>query len=112
MDCFSPSKSRHEERLEEFRDPQARRRDKNDGPATMSDAMTRVLERATPTLAKPLQPKNEKDADKIKSSLSYAGFRSEAATTIYLGLKFLCLVGGLMFGGGTVLLVSGVACRR
>lgn len=107
MDFLSPTKSREEERLDEFRDPNFRRGKKEQGAVKKSDAMTRVLEKATPALAKPLQPKNEKDANKLKSTLSHAGFRNEAAPTIFLGLQFLCLILGLFIGGGTVLLVSG-----
>jgi tight adherence protein C len=107
MDVLSPTKSRHEERLDEFRDPNFRRNQQGEGTAKKSDTMTRMLEKATPALARPLRPKNEKDANKIKSTLTHAGFRSEAASTIYLGLKFLCLILGLFLGGSTVLLVSG-----
>jgi tight adherence protein C len=107
MDFLSPTKSRHEERLDEFRDPNFRRNQQGEGTAKKSDTMTRMLEKATPALARPLRPKNEKDANKIKSTLTHAGFRSEAASTIYLGLKFLCLILGLFLGGSTVLLVSG-----
>jgi len=107
MDFLSPTKTRHEERLDEFRDPNFPRGQKGERAVKKSDTMTRMLEKATPALAKPLQPKNEKDANKIKSTLAHAGFRNEAAPTIYLGLKFLCLILGLFLGGGTVLLVSG-----
>ena len=50
-----------------------------------SDAMTKMLEKASPALAKPLQPKNELEAGKLKRKLPSAGFRSEAAGSIFLG---------------------------
>ena len=108
LQWVSGRKSRSEERLDEMRDPLARRRREEASTVKKSDAMTKVLERATPALAKPLQPKNERDAGKLKKRLSYAGFRGEAAPTIFLGLKFVGLVGGFVFGGGTMLIMYGV----
>jgi tight adherence protein C len=62
-----------------------------------------MLEKATPALAKPLTPKNAKDAGKLKSKLSHAGFRSETASTIFLGLKFAGLIVGVIMAGGTLI---------
>jgi tight adherence protein C len=109
FEFFSPDRSRHEERLDEFRDPTIRQRkaQEKERAAKTSEAMARVLEKATPALAKPLQPKNKKEADKLRQSLAHAGFRSEAAPTIYLGLKLLGLIVGLILGGGYLLLGSG-----
>src|SRR5687767_4214849 len=95
-------KSRVEERLDDWRDPSGRRgRDESKNPG---DAMSRVLEKATPALAKPLQPKTEKEVGKLKQRLMQAGFRSQEAPTIFLGLKFLCLMLGLVLGGGGILM--------
>ncbi len=41
--------------------------------------MARMLEKASPGLAKPLQPKSEDEVGKLQLKLGYAGFRSEAA---------------------------------
>jgi tight adherence protein C len=67
-----------------------------------SEAMAKMLQKATPALAKPLQPKDERSASKLKTKLSQAGLRSEGAPTAFLGLKFLCLIVGLFVGGGGV----------
>lgn len=91
--------ARAEERLDEWRDPTRRRKDE----ATRAQAMTRVLERATPALAKPLQPSSEKDAGRLRQRLMQAGFRSQEAPTIFLGMKFLCLCAGVIVGGGGLL---------
>jgi tight adherence protein C len=69
--------------------------------------MAKLLERASPQLAKPLQPKNEKDAATLKAKLSYAGFRSESAPSIFLGLKAISLVVGFLCGGGAILYKQG-----
>jgi tight adherence protein C len=66
--------------------------------------MTRVLEKATPALAKPLQPSSEKEAGRLKQRLLQAGFRREDAATVFLGMKFLCLCIGFCLGGGGLLL--------
>jgi len=103
LEMFSGNKPRLDDRLDEFRNPMLRRR-KEEGPRGASEAMKGVLEKATPTLAKPLQPKNELEVSKLKQRLAHAGFRSEGAATVYLGLKVAALLAGLMLGGGGLLL--------
>jgi len=106
LDVLTRRKAGAERRLEELKDPGRRRKDQ-DGPVKKFDPMTKVLERASPTLARPLQPKNEKDAGVLKQRLSYAGFRSEGAPTVFLGMKFVGLMIGLFLGGGSLLLMTG-----
>ncbi len=107
LEVTSSGRSRAMERLEELRNPRARRTQET-GTSRKSDAVTKMLERATPALARPLEPKSELDKSKLKIKLANAGFRSEAAPSIFLGLKFAGLAGGLVFGGGTVLTLSGI----
>jgi tight adherence protein C len=106
LDLVSRQKSRAEDRLDEFRDPKLRRRKEEEAKRKTSDAMTNMLRKATPALARPLQPKNESDAGKLRLKLMQAGFRSEAAPTMFLGLKFVCLIIGLIIGGGMMLITS------
>jgi len=108
MDLLSKEKSRNEQRLDEFRDPQLRKKGDADGSVKETSAVTKVLEKATPALAKPLQPKNDREIGKLKMKLSYAGFRGEAAATIFLGLKFASLLVGLSIGGGSLLFSTGL----
>lgn len=100
------SKNRAHDRLDEYKDPLARRRAEVT-KAKKSDAMSRVLEKAAP-MAQPLQPKTEKEAGLLKSRLSAAGFRGEKAVTSFLGLKFTGLLVGLGMGGGGMALSSGL----
>lgn len=109
LDYMAAGKPRAVERLDELKDPRARRNSQADSAFKKPDAMTKMLEKATPTLAKPLQPKNEADLGKLKAKLAYAGFRGEAAGTIFLGLKFTGLVIGLFLGGGTITSLQGVS---
>lgn len=95
---------RAEERLQELRDPRMRRNEK-----TASDAMAKMLEKASPALAKPLQPKSETEAGKLRQRLSHAGFRRESAPGVFLSVKVVFLLLGLFFSGGTMLFVSGLS---
>lgn len=75
------------------------------------DRLTALLEKTSPVLAKPLEPKSVEELTKLRQRLVAAGFRSPLAPTVFLGLKFLCLVVGLFLGGGTALF-SGTMTQR
>jgi tight adherence protein C len=115
LNMFAAKKPRATERLEEIKNPAARRRKKEgggeEGAMKTQDAMTRLLSAASPALARPLQPKDEKEANKLKLRLGYAGFRGETAPTIFLGFKFTCLVVGLVFSGAGVALFTEMSQR-
>lgn len=103
ISMLSPEQSRAEDRLEGIRDPLRKGGDKD---KSKGGAMARMLEKASPALAKPLQPANENDANKLKDKLSHAGFRSEGAPTAFLGMKFASLMVGLVASGGTFFLLG------
>ena len=96
-------KSRAEERLDIMRDP--RKRDAQ--TPTSGNAVTRMLENAAPAFAKPLQPKTEKEVGDLKARLSHAGFRTPGAPQMFLGIKFVVLMTGLVLGGGLSLATMG-----
>jgi len=73
----------------------------------MSAAVSDMLSKAAPQLAKPLQPKDDAQAGKLKTRLSHGGFRSENATTIFLGLKVFCVTVGVILGGGAMFFSAG-----
>ena len=100
--------TRAEERLEELSDPTARRRGAEGGPVKKTEVMTEALKKAAATLEKPLKPKTALEANKLKARLSYGGFRSDAAPSIFLGLKLIFLIFGVLIGGGTALALSGL----
>ena len=103
LDVFAGQKNRTSERLEELRNPLGRRRDQG----KKQDTMSKMLEKAAPVLAAPLQPKTEAETSKLQQKLVQAGFRSPAAGGTFLGLKFIGLLAGLFLGGGTLVLTSG-----
>lgn len=107
LNMFAVEKPRAVERLEEFKNPTRRKRkDEDDSAMKKQDAMSRMLAMASPTLAAPLQPKNEKDAGKLKQKLNEAGFRSEAAPSMFLSIKVGLLLVGLFFSGAGVALFA------
>lgn len=105
LDWFSNRRTRTDERLEALGS-------EGKGLSGLATAdkqnpITGALEKASPKLAKSLQPKTEKEQGRLKQRLSYGGFRSEQATTIFLALKIIGLASGAAFGGGLFLLLGG-----
>ena len=107
LSVMASSPSRATERLDEIKNPNLRKKRLADQEKAgkKSDAVSRVLAKASPTFAKPLQPKTELEADKLRMRLSSAGFRSETATASFLGLKFMGLIIGLVLSGITLIAV-------
>jgi tight adherence protein C len=103
LERVATPRGRAEQRLDEFKDPTLRKR--KDGEDNSSKAM-KVLEAAAPSFAKPLQPKNEYETNKLKQKLAYAGFRNESHITLFLSLKFVGLCVGAFLGGGLLLLTG------
>ncbi|MCA9149380.1 MAG: type II secretion system F family protein [Planctomycetales bacterium] len=102
MDMMSTRKTRAVERLGELKDPRKRLLEKTVG-GKKNDTMAKVLEKASPTLAKPLQPKSEKEQGLLKQRLDHAGFRGETAPGMFLSAKFAGLIIGFTVAGGSVL---------
>jgi tight adherence protein C len=105
---MATAKPRTLKRLEELKDPQKRRKAQAQSALKESDAMTRMLEKASPALSKPLQPKDAAELGKLRAKLAAAGFRGEAAGSIFLGFKFVGLVVGLVLGGATYASLHGL----
>ncbi len=97
-------KSRAVERLDEMREPSGRGKTGGAG----SNSMAKLIQRATPGLSAPLKPKTAEEASKIKIRLQNAGYRSENAVSIFLGLKFFCLIVGFVAGGGSMAWFKGL----
>jgi tight adherence protein C len=83
-----------------------RRKTKSRREAT-SEFLTHIFENASPALSKPLQPKSELEVGKLRQRLTEAGFRSENAATLFLGLKAISAIVGLILGGGIGLFTAG-----
>lgn len=101
---FRRRQDRVDERLDEL-ERTSRPAGANGGVfARLSSAVTQWLQKTTPQLAKPLQPTNLKDAGRLGLRLSYAGFRSEHAKSMFLALKVVCLAAAFFLGGGLLVL--------
>ncbi|MDA7950935.1 MAG: type II secretion system F family protein [Pirellulaceae bacterium] len=108
MDWFTAEDQfKTERRLDEIRNPNLRKQKEDLKGLSASATVTKVLETATPAFAKPLQPKSEQEAGKLKERLDHAGFRAESAPSIFLGTKFVFLIVGLVLGGGVAVAFEG-----
>ncbi len=106
LEKMSGNKPRAEQRLDEYREPNARKGDLL-RDVKKTGAMAKVLEKAAPALSAPLQPKTEADLSKARQKLNQAGFRTETATVTFKALKTLGFAGGFLLGGGTLLFTRG-----
>ncbi len=104
LSFFLDRDDRAEQRLQEISDP---RRKADDRDVKKAEAISRVLERASPALAKPLTPQNDKEMGKLKQDLVEAGFRSETAPVTYLAIRVMVALGFLFLGGGVSLFMYG-----
>ena len=107
LNIVASGRSRAVERLDELKNPELRKKRSDESSIVKKqDTMARVLAKASPALARPLAPRTELEASKLKTKLSNGGFRSEAAPSIFLGLKFCGLMAGLFFSGITMLAIQ------
>ncbi len=108
LDFFAGRKPRAEERLAEIRDPSSRKTDILRDKKGKSSAMGRMLEKASPALSRPLQPKTSEEIGKTRAKLNQAGFRGETASNVFWSLKMIGLVIGFVVGGGAVVFTKGL----
>jgi tight adherence protein C len=108
LDVMGSKKPRAEQRLQDIRDPNSRKSDLLREGKSTSGTMSKMLERASPALAKPLKPKTKQEVSDTRSKLNQAGFRAENAAEVFWSLKMIGLVGGFFVGGGAVILTRGV----
>lgn len=108
LDLLAERTPRATQRLEELTDPLARRDRNASGAGRKNDRMANMLKKATPALAAPLTPKNEGEVSKLRSKLITAGFRTDAASSIYLGMKFAGLIGGFVIGASFAVATYGL----
>jgi tight adherence protein C len=61
------------------------------------DRFKGVVETAK-AFAAPMMPTNEQEQNTLKLKLSYAGFRSDSAVAVFIGIRTACLLGFLLIG--------------
>jgi tight adherence protein C len=109
LEWMAARKPRAVERLDSIRTP--RRQAEASSALKKTDTMTKMFQAASPALAKSLEPKSEIEISKLKVRLAVAGFRGESASSVFLGLKFIGLLTGLVFGGCLLVSLTGINNR-
>ncbi len=97
LSFLSNRNSRAQDRLDRLSRPQSLV-DIED-PKLKKERFQGIFETAK-AFASPLMPKTELEQSKLKIKLANAGFRSESAVNVYLGIRFITLV--IFFTGGMV----------
>lgn len=104
VDALGGSRKRVDARLDELQRTARSSAPEEGMLSRVSSAVSDLVERASPQLAKPLEPTNLDEADRLRQRLSHAGLRSDYAATVFLATKVCCIAAGFFLGGGVVLL--------
>lgn len=105
IDSVFNGPSRSESRLDEVRRAATGEPATEKVPRGARAGIGRMMAKASPKLSSAIQPKNEKDVNKMRNKLDSAGFRSENAVEFLLAIQVLSGMFGLFMGGiGSVLL--------
>src|SRR5579864_3751459 len=94
LSMLSNRNSRAQERLERISRP-ASLAEIEDPTKLKKERFQGVMDTAK-ALSGPLMPQTELEQSELKIRLANAGFRSESAVAVYLGLRFAVLVGFLL----------------
>jgi tight adherence protein C len=89
LSALSNRNSKAAERLERYSRPQTQA--ELEDPKLKKDRFNSLLETAK-SLAQPLMPQSELETSELKLKLANAGFRSESAVAVYLGIRFACFL--------------------
>ena len=98
FDTFFNGQTRSESRLDQMR-RRANGEEEIEETSSARDGINKLLTKASPKLSSAIQPKNEKDVNKLKVKLDSGGFRSEKAVEIFLSIQVLSGLFGLFMGG-------------
>lgn len=107
-DIFLNGKTKTESRLEQMKNRSLGKPEIVKSSGGAKEGITKLLEQASPKIAEALQPKNEKEAGKLKQKLDEAGWRTENATQILSTLKVVSAGFGFFLGGGVALFTNGI----
>jgi tight adherence protein C len=96
-DLFSAKESRSEDRLRRL---QAMASNSHSGLDNdkRRDEFKQWIDKTAAVVAESVTPKDEREANKLKRTLSFAGLRSDAAQSIYLSSKLIMLAVGTVIG--------------
>ncbi len=94
------------QRLEKIR--RSSKKGQEPQPPEQVNPWAKLLETAS-TAGKVLEPRNEYEESKLRGRLAAAGFRSESAPSIFLGIKVILGVVAFLAAGGTALFSYGMS---
>src|SRR4051812_2749074 len=95
LSLISSRNSRAQERLERISRPASLA--ELEDPKGKKERFHGMVETAK-ALSGPLMPKGEGEQSELKNRLANAGFRSESAVAVYLGMRFATLMGFTLLG--------------
>jgi tight adherence protein C len=104
LSMLSNRNSRAQERLERISRPASLA--EIEDPKLKKERFQGVMETAK-ALSGPLMPQTELEQSQLKITLANAGFRSDSAVAVYLGLRFAVLMGFLLLGAAIFLPKNG-----
>jgi tight adherence protein C len=107
LDMFSKDTNQAAESRLDMLNDRKRREIGEKGKTAGVEKFTKAFEKASPALAKHLEPKNEVEKSKLVQRLSEAGFRSESAPAVFLAIKLIIALLGVFIAGGATALSSG-----
>jgi tight adherence protein C len=96
LSAISNRNSRAQERLERLSRPTSML-DADDPNRGKPERFQSVMETAK-AMAGPLMPRTELEQNELRMKLAHAGFRSESAVAVYLGLRFLTFLAFTVIG--------------
>jgi tight adherence protein C len=95
LSLISNRNSRAQDRLERISRPASLA--EIEEPKFKKERFQNVMETAK-ALSGPLMPRTEGETSALRNKLANAGFRSESAVTVYLGLRFACFLAFSLLG--------------
>ena len=100
FDTFFLGQTKSESRLDQMRRRALGETEiEEDTSGGAREGINKLLEQASPKLAGAIQPKTEKDVNKLRTLLDSAGFRTETAPEMFLTIQVLSGIFGLVMGG-------------
>jgi tight adherence protein C len=108
LSMLSNRNSRAQERLDRLSRPASLA--EIEDPKLKKERFQGLVETAK-SFAKPLMPTSEKESTELKQKLAHAGFRSDSAVAVYLGLRFFCFLSFLVVAAVIFLPGNGLNSR-
>jgi tight adherence protein C len=106
LTSLSNRNSRAEQRLDNLTRPATPSEQDQTEANVTTDKVHGILEKAI-AFSKPLMPQTELEQNKLRLALTNAGFRSDRAVSIFLGIKFISLMFGVLLAAALYLAWQG-----